>query len=207
MEAEVHDRTPQSSPTPSRVTAVILMFLFVLGIKILAPGIFQAHSDPANFYARIIQQRQTLRIFLDHPVFGVGFMNFVQVAEYNPRYAPASLNGVESENHPQNNLGAILAETGAAGELPYIASQVLLFMAFLRLRRTGGRGEFVWKYFFFIFLSYWINGMALAAGYYGDPNMWVCVCIYAALQVRSKWSDRETGPYTSDSGLMDREGR
>jgi O-antigen ligase len=146
--------------------------VLVVVVASVAPGVFLERSDPSNLYARIIQQRQTARIFVDHPLFGVGLMNFVEVAESNPHYAPAALLGVESESHPHNNVGAILAETGIAGAVPYIASQVLLLMAFWRLRRTSDRGAFVWKYFLYIFLSYWISGMALGAGYYGDLNMW-----------------------------------
>jgi len=30
----------------------------------------------------------------------------------------------------------------------------------------------VWKYFVYIFLAYWISGMTLSSGYFGDLNHW-----------------------------------
>jgi hypothetical protein len=30
----------------------------------------------------------------------------------------------------------------------------------------------VWKYFLYIFLSYWVSGLSLTSGHYGDLNLW-----------------------------------
>ena len=35
----------------------------------------------------------------------------------------------------------------------------------------------VWKYFVFVFLSYWVTGMSEASAYYGDLNMWFVLAV------------------------------
>ena len=81
----------------ARIVGVVLLLLFVVGMATMAPGVFHNRSNPDNIYARIIQQRQTFAIVMDHPILGVGLMNFTTVAESNPRYNPRSMNGIESE--------------------------------------------------------------------------------------------------------------
>jgi len=98
--------------------------------------------------------------------------NFARVVSSDPRYRAVSYAGFEAETTPHNNVAYLAVETGVVGALPYVASQVLLWAAFWRLRRRGGRGQMVWKYFVYIFLAYWISGMTLSSGYFGDLNHW-----------------------------------
>jgi len=155
-----------------RLLALGLVFLMVVGLAALAPGVFRERSGSENIYGRLAQHQQTLRIVADHPVLGIGMTNFPRVVSIDPRYRAISYEGFEAETTPHNNLGYLAVETGMVGALPYIVSQVLLCVAFWRLRKRGSRGRLVWRYFVFIFLSYWISGMTLSSGYFGDLNHW-----------------------------------
>jgi O-antigen ligase len=101
----------------------------------------------------------------------VGLSNFTPVATTHPRYQ-AAVDNIDPLNSPHNNLGWIAGETGIAGLVPFVLSQILLVVAFRRLAKRGERGRAAWKYFVFIFLSYWITGMSETSAYYGELNMW-----------------------------------
>ena len=153
------------------VALILLGGLGGVALKKLAPDIFEYRvSDPSDVYARVAQQRQTLQMFASHPIEGVGWGNYMDVA-YN--FSDTSYNGVDSVGSAHNTLGAILAETGLLGTLPFLASQVLMFLAFWRLRRWGTRDAMLASIcFLYVFSSYWITGLNLTSGYYSDLNMW-----------------------------------
>jgi O-antigen ligase len=149
------------------VVAVVGFFAF----KTLAPEVFDYRvSDPSDVYARVAQQRQTFHLFASHPLAGVGWGNYMPAA-YN--FSDTSYNGVDSVGSAHNTLGAILAETGLLGTLPFVASQWLLLRAFWRLRSRGTREATVASIcLLYIFASYWITGVNLTSGYYSDLNIW-----------------------------------
>jgi len=152
--------------------AVLGVFpVVVIAIGLLVPSIMQDRASSQNVSGRWSQDQQTWRIFIDHPVFGVGLFNFLPQATTHPRYQ-ADLDNTPPLNYPHNNLGWIAAETGIAGLVPFVLSQILLVVAFRRLARRGDRGRAAWRYFVFIFLSYWLTGMTENAAYYGELNMW-----------------------------------
>jgi hypothetical protein len=154
-------------------------FLFVL-LRVTAPQAFEDRTDPENVYNRIAQQGQTLNIFLDHPWNGAGLNNFNDAAQ-NSKYT-VTYKGLDPADFPHSNLGAILAETGLTGFVPFVVSQILFFGAFWKLRRENGAdSKLAWKTFLFIFLCYWINGMSLTIAYFGDLNLWYMLalaCVY-----------------------------
>lgn len=163
-----------------RLAAILSFgFLFVL-LKVTIPQAFDDRTDPDNLYNRIAQQGQTFNIFLDYPWNGVGLNNFNDAAK-NSRYA-VTYKGLDPADFPHSNLGAILAETGLTGFVPFVIAQSLFFAAFWKLRRQRSADtKLAWKAFLFIFLCYWINGMSLTIIYYGDLNLWymlVLACIY-----------------------------
>lgn len=161
-----------------RAGVLVAMGLAVLILMMRIPELFQERvSDAGNIYARIAQQRQNLLIFLDHPLLGVGFTNFSEVASRRP-HLTTSYGGVEALDSPHNMIAAVLAETGLTGFVPFLVSQFTLVAAFWRLRASGGEGgRLAWTFFLYIFLSYWISGMALTSGYYPDLNMWFLFCL------------------------------
>ena len=150
----------------------LLCLLIVVGARIAA-GVFKDRTSPDNVYGRIAQQEQTWKMFVDHPLIGIGFgEDFSHVALNTPRYQMISYKGVEAVNFPHNNIGWLAVQTGIVGTVPFLLSQVALIVAFWRLRKRGERGARVWRYFVFIFLSYWITGMTETAGAFGDLNIW-----------------------------------
>src|SRR5712692_980626 len=154
-----------------RVTAIASMAAIFLTVRLILPAIFEERSSPENVYGRIAQQVETLRLFFDHPINGVGLNNYHEAAQTDSKYT-TDYDDVESADYPHNNLGAVLSETGLAGFLPYCLSQVFL-LAFWKIRSQHKAGaDLAWKYFLFIFLGYWINGMALTTGYFADVNLW-----------------------------------
>jgi O-antigen ligase len=154
-----------------RIAAVLGLGSFFLLLKFAAPSAFEERTDPVNFYDRIAQQRQTFAIFLDNPILGVGLGNFYEASQ-NSKYS-ASFMGLEAADSPHSNFGAILAETGLSGFIPFVVSQVLLVSAFRRLqRKNSAEAALASKTLVFIFLCYFINGLSLTIGYYSDLNLW-----------------------------------
>jgi len=159
----------------ARVTRIAvggcLLLLLVL-VRLALPAVFEERSDPMNVYGRIAQQGQTAMMFLDNPVNGVGLANFQDAAQKSGKYM-VYYQGVRSVDSAHNNLGQILAETGLTGFVPYVIAQVLLFVAFFRIRKTNPPDTAIaWQMALYIMLGYFINGMSLTSGYAPALNMW-----------------------------------
>jgi len=152
----------------ARLVRFSLLGAFVLAgliAQIAVPEALENRTNPANLYQRIAQQQQTLGIFMDNPMTGIGLGNFLIYAANTS--VTGSFANYDPANAAHNNFGQILAETGVLGALPYLVSQVFFLLAGWRLLR----GSFAWKYFLYIFLTYWISGMALSCGYFQDLNL------------------------------------
>ncbi len=153
-----------------RLGAIISLGLGLLALQLALPVVFEERADPITFYARVAQERQTMMLFMAYPINGVGLNNFNTAAQ-NGR--SAYYESGEALDFPHNNLGAVLAETGLTGFLPFVASQMLFVSAFWKLRQADyPDSKLVWKMFLFLFLVYWINGMALTIAYFEDLNLW-----------------------------------
>ncbi len=154
-----------------RLAAVASFGLFFLLVRIALPTVFEERSNPVNFYGRVAEQIQSLKIFADHPINGVGLGNFGVAASSSDRYS-ASFGDTESVDTPHNNFAEVLVETGLLGFLPYMAAQIYLLLAFLKIRRQNtDAAKLVWRFFLFLFLGYSINGLSLASGFYADLNL------------------------------------
>jgi O-antigen ligase len=186
-----------------RIAGFVLIFLCVAGaalISVVAPETYEDRSRPDNFYGRLAEQMQTLRLFWSHPILGVGLGNFTATVEGNTNYMDF-YNGVQSIDSPHNNLGGILSETGVVGFVPYVAAQVLLVIAFWKFRRRDTRdAKVVWTYFIFIFLCYWVNGMTLASGYNSDLNLWFVFAI--SVLYKFEMADSEISWNHSSAGRL-----
>jgi hypothetical protein len=173
-------RTLSARKASHRIAGFAFLFLCVAGaslISVFAPEAYEDRVRPDNFYVRLAEQVQTLQLFRSHPILGVGLGNFTEAVEGNTNYM-AFYNGIQSIDSPHNNLGGILSETGLVGFAPYVAAQVLLVMAFWKVRRRDTPdAKLVWSYFICIFLCYWVNGMTLASGYNSDLNLWFIFAI------------------------------
>jgi O-antigen ligase len=159
----------------TRRTWRVVLILASIGLIFLAPllvpeSLVQERTSSENMYGRIAQFEQSLRVFVDHPVLGVGFWNFHEFVKGEQRYV-ASYEGMSSLDWPHNNLAEILTETGILGFVPYLLAQVLLLRAMWQLRRLSSSGYLAWKYYIYLFLSYWITGLTESSGY-SPLNMW-----------------------------------
>src|SRR5262249_12356354 len=109
-------------PRSRKVLRLAVLCSMALGAWIAVRSVPQVYeervSSPDNVYVRIAQQRQNFQLFLDHPVLGVGLTNFHDVA-LRTVMPNASYQGVVALDSPHSNGGAVLAETGIAGFIPY----------------------------------------------------------------------------------------
>ena len=156
-----------------RAWRIGLMFAsvgLIFAATIFAPAVYEDRSSTENASGRIAEYKQTFRVFVDHPVLGVGFQNFHTFVMGEPRYR-AVYQGVSSLDWPHSNLAQVLTETGILGFVPYVLANVLLFKAIWQLRQLGTSGQLVWKYCFYMFLGYWISGLTLGSGY-SPLNLW-----------------------------------
>ena len=159
-----------------RVALVLASVGLIFVAPLFAPeSVVEDRSSAGNVYGRVAQFEQSLRVFVDHPVLGVGFYNFGKVVAGEPRYV-ASYEGVFSVDSPHNNLTQILAETGIIGFVPYVMTQVLLFLQMWQLRQLSYSGRLAWKSFVYLFLTYWITGLTESSGY-SPLNLWYVFAI------------------------------
>jgi O-antigen ligase len=167
--------------TTRRAWRVVLM-LASIGVifiaPIVAPKVFEDRSSLENAHGRIAEFEQSLRVFVDHPVLGVGFWNFHEFVAGEARYT-ASYEGVSSLDSPHNNLIEVLTETGILGFAPYVMAHVLLLLAMWQARQLFSSGRLVWKYYVFLFLSYWITGLTESSGY-SPLNLYYILAVTAS---------------------------
>src|SRR6267378_1090164 len=154
--------------TTRRAWRVALIFVSVglifIATLFIPESVVEDRSRAENVYGRVAQFEQSLRVFVEHPVLGVGFYNFGRVVAGEPRYV-ASYQGVNSVDSPHNNLTQVLAETGIVGFLPYVIAHILLLRAMWQLRQLSSLGRLAWKYYVYLWLTYWITGLTESSGY------------------------------------------
>ena len=154
--------------TTRRAWRVVLILVSVglifTATKLLPHDMFEDRSSAANVYGRVAEFEQGLRVFVDHPMLGIGFHNFHEFVVGELRYL-ASYEGVSSLDWPHNNLTQALTETGLLGFVPYVLAQVLLLRAMWQLRKLGSCGYSVWKYYIYVFLCFWITGLTESSAY------------------------------------------
>jgi O-antigen ligase len=159
-----------------RFTLILASAGLIFLAPLLAPAsMVEERSSSENVYGRVAQFEQSLRVFVDHPMVGVGFWNFHEFVAGEARYS-ASYEGVPSLDWPHNNLIEVLTETGIIGFVPYVMAHVLLLMAMWQLRQSSSSGRLVWKYYVYLFLSYWITGLTESSGY-SPLNLWYVLAI------------------------------
>jgi O-antigen ligase len=164
--------------TTRRAWRAALMFAsvgLILLIAVFAPDVFEDRSSAGNVYGRVAQYGQSFRVFVEHPVLGVGFLNFHDFVVGEPHYF-ATYEGVSSVDWPHSNLAQILTETGLLGFVPYVMMQLLLLRAMWRLRQFSTPVSLGWKYFVYLFLTYWITGLTESSGY-SPLNLWYVFAI------------------------------
>ena len=145
-----------------------IILLAAVAAKSLAPRLYDERVvSPANFYQRVAQYVETLRVVREYPFFGVGFGLYQDVASQNSRYM-ASWKGIESMNVPHNALMTVLSEEGLVGLSLYVSAQVFLVRAMWRIRNAYPLG---WLVFLYCILVYVLIGLDFATVYFSDINL------------------------------------
>jgi O-antigen ligase len=124
-------------------------------------------ARPNNFYQRLAQQQETLRVVSGYPFFGVGFGLYYDVASRDPRYA-ARWKGIESMNTPHNVMMTVLSEEGIVGLSFYVLAQLFLIRAMWKIRKAYPPG---WLAFLYCMLVYVLIGLDFATVAFSDINL------------------------------------
>jgi O-antigen ligase len=154
---------------------MLLVILIAGGIaKFLYPDIYRDRTtDPENFYQRIAQDKETLQVIKEHPIFGIGLNFYNEVTSQDPQYL-VRWRGVESMNVPHNALMSVLAEEGLIGLFFYIASQLFLIRAMWRLRHVYPAG---YRAFLYFVSANFLIGLDFAVNSYADVNLLYMFCL------------------------------
>jgi O-antigen ligase len=165
----------KTTPRAWRVGLIVASGGLIFIAPVFAPEVFEDRSRAENAYARVAEYEQSFRVFLDHPMLGVGFLNFNSYVSGEPRYV-ASYRGVSSVDTPHSNVAQVLTETGILGFVPYVMAHLLLLKAMWQLRQLNSSACQVWKYSVYMFLAYWLTGLIEGSGY-SPVNLWYMFAI------------------------------
>jgi O-antigen ligase len=141
----------------SAVTAVLLFAVNVVFHPLSNPILQERLSNSDNVYARLAAYKSAIGIFSDHPLFGVGYGGYTQIA-LDPQYH-MQFNGIDSVPFPHNTFLAVLAETGLLGLTLYL----WLWIAILRTTQNGvnrAERQFAWP----LILLFLLSGLSLNLG-------------------------------------------
>jgi hypothetical protein len=145
-----------------------LILLAAVAAKLLDPRLYDERvASPSNFYQRVAQHVETLRVVSEYPYFGVGFGLYHDVASRDPRYM-ASWKGIESMTVPHNVAMTVLSEEGIVGLIFYISAQAFFIRAMWRIRKLYPPG---WLAFLYCLLVYVLIGLDFATVYFSDINL------------------------------------
>jgi O-Antigen ligase len=149
--------------------------------RLLDPRLYDDRvSRPDNFYQRLAQHHETLRVVHDYPLLGVGFGLYHDVALRNPVYM-AKWEGIESMNFPHNVLMTVLSEQGAIGLSLYVLAQFFLVRAMWKIRKAFAPG---WLAFLYCFLAYVLTGLDYATVYFADINLFYLLVLGLIYQLQ-----------------------
>lgn len=159
-----------------RIVLIATLFGLVAMVSVIVPTVFEDRSGSGNVYARVAEYEQSLKVFADHPILGVGFSNFNNFVAGESEYV-GTFDGVRSVDYPHSNLSSALTETGLLGFVPYAMLHILLALAVWRLCRSSAVGRVAWKYVVYMMLAYWITGLTESSGFEESSNVWYAFAI------------------------------
>jgi hypothetical protein len=166
-----------------------MILLAAFAAKLLDPQLFEDRvANPANFYQRVAQQRETLQVIREYPIFGVGFGLYQDIASKNPRYM-TRWKGIDSMNVPHNVLMTVLSEEGIVGLFFYVAAQVFFVRAMWKIRKAYPEG---WLAFLYCLLVYTLIGMDFAIGSLSDINLFYIFTMGIILQLQTRIAREQT---------------
>jgi O-antigen ligase len=166
-----------------------MVVLAAVAAKLSDPRLYDDRvSGMANFYQRLAQHEETLRVVREYPLFGVGLNLYHKVAAENPRYM-ATWQGIESMTFPHNVLMTVLSEEGIFGLLLYVLAQVFFIRGMWRIRKAYPPG---WLAFLYCVLVYLLIGLDYGTVYFSDINLFYIFVLGVIYQLQTKIS-REQG--------------
>jgi O-Antigen ligase len=164
-----------------------IILLGAVTALMLNPRLFDDRvARPDNVYQRLAQDRETLQVVREYPLFGVGFNLYHDFTSRDPRYL-SRWKGIESMNFPHNAMMTVLSEEGIVGLLFYVSAQAFLIRAMWRIREAYPPG---WLVFLYCVLIYVIIGIDYATVYYSDVNMIYIFALGVLYQLQTKMLDQ-----------------
>jgi hypothetical protein len=150
--------------------------------KLHDPRLYEERvAQPDNFYQRLAQQEETLRVVSEYPLFGVGVGLYHDVAASDPRYMTI-WKGIQSMNTPHNILMTVLGEQGLVGLFCYLAAQGFLIRAMWKIRKVYPPG---WLAFLYCVLVYVVIGLDFATVYFSDINLFYVFLLGILYQIQA----------------------
>jgi hypothetical protein len=166
----VIDSSTRHRLVPRRVWVFFfgMLLIAIAALKLHDPRLYEDRvAQPDNFYQRLAQHRETLKVVREYPFFGVGFNLYHDLATQNPRYM-AKWKGIESMTFPHNVLMTVLSEEGLVGLVLYVSAQFFLVRAMWRIRKANPAG---WLAFLYCVLVYVTIGFDYGTVYFSDVNL------------------------------------
>jgi O-Antigen ligase len=166
-----------------------VVVLAAVAAKLYDPLLYDERvARPDNFYQRLAQHQETLRVVREYPFFGVGFNLYHDVASRNPGYM-ATWKGIESMTFPHNALMMVLSEEGIVGLVLYVLAQAFLIRAMWKIRKAHQPG---WLTFLYCALIYILIGMDYGDTYVPDINLFYLFVLGILFQLQVTHSMRTT---------------
>jgi O-Antigen ligase len=181
----VIDSCSKNRLLPRRFWAALfgIILLGAVGARLLYPRLYDDRvARPDNVYQRLAQDRETLRVVREYPLFGVGFNLYHEFTSRDPRYL-ARWKGIESMNFPHNALMTVLSEEGLVGLVLYVSAQALLIVAMWRMRKAYPPG---WLVFLYCVLIYVLIGIDYATVYFSDINLFYIFTLGILFQMQTR---------------------
>ena len=158
--------------------AGVLLAVF-LGVAVAVGGVstIARLTSARNILGRLVSQQVAVKIWMSHPVLGVGLGNYT---DYFARQYVGGRSYLETlldthvANTTHSNILWVASELGAVGLIFYLLANVYLFTlgwhAFRRPANRKARAAAVC--YLAVLASYWIMGLALNTGFYWDINLY-----------------------------------
>lgn len=98
-------------------------------------------GDMATAQGRVVLLNASLRMFMDHPFFGVGFERFMEqappyVSQVTRTFLGYREQWIGQESNQHNQFSSILTEIGLVGFVPFVLMYVLLLRMLARAKRA-----------------------------------------------------------------------
>jgi O-antigen ligase len=144
----------------------------------------------------VAQHQETLSVVREHPLWGVGFGLYHDVATQNPRYM-VKWKGIESMNFPHNVLMTVLSEEGVIGLVLYVLAQFFFIRAMWKIRRVYPAG---WLAYLYCVLVYVLTGLDFATVSFSDINLFYILILSAIYQQQGRMAAEQEFPVETSPG-------